>query len=371
MRTIMNAIPVKQMLTPDSVYQRRAVPAKARLDGSPPAIDRIVRAHGGGGLMMGKLIKEHILAALGNGTLNELTDGAVLDSPTSRIVLTTDSFVVEPLEFPGGDIGRIAVCGTVNDLAVMGGQPIGLSLGLIVEEGFELARLDRILSSVAAAADEAGVSVVTGDTKVIERNCGGSLFINTAGVASMNEGLKIDFDRIRPGDALLVNGTIGDHGMAVMSARNGLGFKTPILSDAAPLNKLINRLLEAGVDIRFMRDATRGGLAAVLADVSERTGLGIEIREEDLPCRIATRAAAEMLGLDVLGVANEGKVVIFVPESDVDRAMEILHRDRLGKRAACIGRVVESDLPMVELLTTTGGRRIIQQPYGEDLPRIC
>lgn len=339
--------------------------------GGVPQVDRIVRAHGGGGLMMGRLIKEHILTALGNETLDELTDSAVLVCPTSRIVFTTDSFVVRPLEFPGGDIGRLAVCGTVNDLAVMGGRPIGLSLGLIVEEGFALSVLDRILQSIAAAAKEAGVPVVTGDTKVIERQGGGTLLINTAGVGLLEDEVQLGFDAIRPGDAVLINGTIGDHGIAVMSARSGLEFQTPVVSDAAPLNGVIGELLYACPGVRFLRDPTRGGLAGVLADIAERTHLSIEMDEQQLPIHPATRAAAEMLGFDLLAVANEGKVVMVVAADEAEQALDLLRQHPLGRKASRIGQIVESDPPLVELLTRNGGRRIVQQPYGEELPRIC
>lgn len=331
----------------------------------------VMLAHGGGGELMGRLIQEHILTALGNRTLRELTDGAVLPSDTSRIVFTTDSFVVQPLEFPGGDIGRIAVCGTVNDLAVMGGRPIGLSLGLIIEEGLDLDRLDRILLSIAGAAAEAGVAVVTGDTKVIERTRGGGLYINTAGVAALDEGFQVGFSHIRAGDAILINGTIGDHGMAVMSVRNGLEFETDIESDAAPLNGMVQAIRDAGVDVHFMRDATRGGLAAVLADICDRTGWGVEVDETALPKRPEVAAAAEMLGFDLLSVANEGKVVVVVPKSQAEVCLSAMRRHRHGARAARIGQVVEADSAVVELVTETGGRRIVQRPYGEELPRIC
>ena len=330
-----------------------------------------MRAHGGGGVLMGRLIEEHILPKLGNRTLNELTDGAVLQVGSQRIVLTTDSFVVQPLEFPGGDIGRLAVCGTVNDLAVMGGRPIGLSLGLILEEGFELRRLDRILDSVASAAQEAAVQVVTGDIKVIEHGSGSGLLINTAGVAVVDERVRVGFGRLQAGDAVVVNGTIGDHGMAVMSVRGGLEFETTIVSDAAPLNGLVDELIGAGVDVKFMRDATRGGLAGVLADICERTGLTVEVHEAMIPYAPAVRAAAEMLGLDLLTVANEGKAVFVVAAAEVERCLAVMRSGRLGGRAGCIARLVDSGLPLVELLTREGGRRIVQRPYGEELPRIC
>lgn len=338
---------------------------------APELSGRVVRAHGGGGEMMGRLINEHIVAALGNRTLNELTDGAVLDADASRIVLTTDSFVVQPLEFPGGDIGRLAVCGTVNDLAVMGGRPLGLSLGLIIEEGFELSRLDVILASVASTAREADVEVVTGDTKVIEHGRGDGLFINTAGVAALDDRVEVGFHRVRAGDAIVINGTIGDHGMAIMSKRSGLEFETTLVSDAAPLNGLIMELCRGGVDIHFMRDATRGGVAAVLADISERSGFGVEVSDVAVPRSPAANAAAEMLGFDLLNVANEGKAVFVIDGSDVERCLRIMRRHRHGAAAACIGRVVEHEAPLVELVTESGGRRVIQRPYGEELPRIC
>ncbi len=338
---------------------------------NPMADERVVRAHGGGGEMMGRLIRDHIISALSNPILDELTDGAVLTCGTERIVMTTDSFVVQPLEFPGGDIGRLAVCGTVNDLAVMGGKPIGLSLGLIIEEGFEMRQLDRILESIAMAADEAGVAIVTGDTKVIERSRGDGLFINTAGVAALKVGVRLGFERVRPGDAILINGCIGDHGMAVMSVRNGLEFDTSIVSDATPLNGLTTSLLNSGVNVRFMRDATRGGLAGVLADLSEQTQLSVELHETAIPCRSTTRAAAELLGFDPLNIANEGKVVVVVAAEDVNRCLDIMRGHASGRESARIGTVVADDPPLVELITGAGGRRVVQRPYGEELPRIC
>lgn len=333
--------------------------------------DIVVLAHGGGGEMMGRLISERILTRLGNPVLDDLTDGAILPCPTSKMVFTTDSFVVKPLEFPGGDIGRLAVCGTVNDLAVMGGLPLGLSLGLILEEGLELEQLDRILVSIKQAAQEAGVRVVTGDTKVIERGAGTGLLVNTAGVAALDPRIHVGFSRIAPGDAVLVNGTLGDHGMAVMSVRNGLEFQTRIASDAAPLNGLIGALADAGIDLKFMRDATRGGLAGVLADIAERTGHSVEIAERRVPVRSNVKAAAEMLGFDVLSIANEGKAVFVVGESQAAAALEVMRRQRYGREAAILGRVTDASPALVELLTKAGGRRVVQRPYGEELPRIC
>lgn len=338
---------------------------------TPYAQSVILRAHGGGGEMMGNLVRDHILSRLSNPTLDALTDGAVLPTTGSSIVFTTDSYVVDPLEFPGGDIGRLAVCGTVNDLAVMGGHPIGLSLSLVVEEGFELDRLDRVVDSVANAAREASVKIVTGDTKVIERTSGTGLMINTAGVAELDSRVSVGVDRIEPDDAVLVNGTIGDHGLAVISVRNGLEFETTIESDVAPLNGMIAALIDAGIDIHFMRDATRGGIAGVLADISEHTGMSVEIDDEKIPRLPAVHMAAEILGLDLLSVANEGKVILVLPPQQVDRALTVMRDHSLGRRAGCIGRLVQSELPLVEMILTGGGRRIVQRPYGEELPRIC
>ncbi|MCK6483802.1 MAG: hydrogenase expression/formation protein HypE [Phycisphaerae bacterium] len=348
------------------------------------ADERIVLAHGGGGELTAGLVRAHVLPQLANEALSALGDGAVLDWPSGSLVLTTDSYVVTPLEFAGGDIGRLAVCGTVNDLAVMGAQPVALSLGLILEEGLPLEVLDRIVSSIATAADEAGVRVVTGDTKVIERRAAAptsngdergtareGMFINTAGVGRLRGDARLEIERIEPGDAVIVSGTLADHGLAIMSMRNGLEFDTPLRSDVAPLNGLIGRLLESGADVRFMRDATRGGLAGVLADVSERRGVSIEIDESAIPILPAARHAAEMLGLDLLSTANEGKVVAIVAARDARRALAALRGHTLGTRAAVIGRITDAQPPLVELLTRIAGRRIVQRPYGEDLPRIC
>jgi hydrogenase expression/formation protein HypE len=285
--------------------------------------------------------------------------------------LTTDAYVVTPLEFPGGDIGRLAVCGTVNDLAVAGATPQALSLAVIMEEGLELAVFDRVLDSIAAAAAEAGVVVATGDTKVIERRTGGGLMLTTAGVGPMRDDVNLTAGRIAPGDVVLINGPIAEHGLAVMSAREGLSFATSIRSDAAPLGALTADLLDSGADVRFLRDPTRGGLAGVLADLADATGLSIELDEQAVPLTPACRSAAEMLGLDPLNVANEGKLVAVVADDDADDALAALRRHPLGASAAAIATFTEADPPLVELLTAAGGRRIVQKPYGEDLPRIC
>lgn len=336
------------------------------------ADERIVLAHGGGGELTANLIRHRFLPHLHNSALSLLSDSAVLPWSSRQVVFTTDSYVVTPLEFPGGDIGRLAVAGTVNDLAVMGARPMALSLGLILEEGLHVERLDRIITSIANACEEAGVEVVTGDTKVIERRgAEDSMFINTSGIGWLREGVHPDMARIKPGDAVIVSGTIADHGLTIISLRSGMEFDSDLKSDTAPLNGLIAEMLSTGTGIRFMRDATRGGLAGVLTDVSESCSLSIQIAEAQVPISRTARHAAEMLGLDPLNVANEGKIVCFVENRDADRLIATMRRHPLGHHAAIIGHVTDAQPPLVELNTVVGGQRIVQRPYGEDLPRIC
>ena len=343
-------------------------------------VGRVVLAHGGGGELMNQLIREHLLTPLNNELLSPLTDGAILPPAKGQVVFTTDSYVVTPLEFPGGDIGRLAVAGTVNDLAVMGATPAALSLALILEEGLSFGVLDRIIASIAATAEEAGVSVVTGDTKVIERRqqansssptASDGLFINTAGLGTLRPDARLDVSRVEPDDVILINGPIAEHGLAVMSVRSGIEFDTDLRSDAAPLNHLLAGLFESGADVKFLRDATRGGLAGVLADISEARGVSIEIGEEEIPLAPTARHAAEMFGLDPLACANEGKVVCVVAKADANRALDALRAHPLGRGATRIGQIVEAQPALVELRTRAGGRRVIQRPYGEELPRIC
>jgi len=338
---------------------------------SPDRRDRIVLAHGGGGELTGRLIQDRFLPHLKNDRLSPLTDAAVVPWQGSEVVFTTDSYVVTPLEFPGGDIGSMAVSGTVNDLSVMGATPIALSLGLILEEGLALDVLDRVLASIAATAKQAGVEIVTGDTKVIERRSGDGLFINTAGVGRLKASVNLSLGRVEAGDAVLVSGTIADHGLTIMSLRSDIRFDSELKSDTAPLNGMIADLLASGADLKFMRDATRGGVAGVLADVSEQSGLSVEIEEEALPILPVAQHAAEMLGLDPITVANEGKIVCIVAGEDATAALTGLRSHPLGKRAAVVGRVTSAQPALVELQTRAGGRRIVQRPYGEELPRIC
>lgn len=337
------------------------------------ATETIVTAHGGGGEIMNRLIRDRLLPRIANDTLSALGDGAVLPQPAGMLVFTTDSYVVTPIEFPGGDIGRLAVCGTVNDLAVMGATPLHLSLGLILEEGLPLATLDRVMQSIGDAAREANIRVVTGDTKVIERrgDAAPGLFINTAGVGVLPPGREMGVERVQVGDRILINGPIADHGLAVMSLRNGMEFETPLQTDAAPLNALIAAVLEACPGVRFMRDATRGGVAGVFADLCAGCGQSVEIDEAAIPLSPTARHASEILGLDPLEIANEGKVVMVVAEAEADAALAVLRAHEYGRGAQVIGRVTDTQPPLVELLTTAGGRRIVQRPYGEQLPRIC
>ncbi len=334
----------------------------------------VVLAHGGGGELMGRLIREHLLPHLKNERLIELGDGAILPWSGGDLVLTTDSYVITPLEFPGGDIGRLAVAGTVNDLAVMGAIPQSLSLGLILEEGLPLDVLDRIVASVAATARAANVEIVTGDTKVVERGSGtrpGQMFINTAGVGRLRTDVRLGLGRVQAGDVVFVSGRIAEHGLAIMSVRNGLEFESTLRSDVAPLHSLVAALLDCGADVKFLRDPTRAGVAGVLADISEARNLTVEVDEAHIPLSRTARHAAEMLGLDPLTVANEGKVLGVVAERDAARLLSACRSHPLGRDAAVIGRVLDRQPPLVELVTRAAGRRIVQRPYGEELPRIC
>ncbi|MCA9250394.1 MAG: hydrogenase expression/formation protein HypE [Phycisphaerales bacterium] len=344
---------------------------RTKLAGKIEAGEKISIAHGGGGEMMHRLIEGHILPRLGNRFLNALNDSAIFEPTNKRTAFTTDAFVVQPLEFPGGDIGRLAMCGTINDLAVMGATPTALSLALVVEEGLPLSVLDRILDSIAETAATANVVVATGDTKVIERRSGDGLMITTAGIGHLRDGVNMDLGRVNAGDVVIVSGRIAEHGLAVLSVREGLSFETQIVSDAAPLNDLVATILDSGADVKFMRDPTRGGLAGVLADAADVSNLSIEVREDSIPVSSAVRHTAEVFGLDPLTVANEGKLVAICSAKDADRVLNACRAHPLGKHAALIGHFVDEQPQLVELITLAGGRRVIQRPYGEELPRIC
>jgi len=351
---------------PEGVASATAPPSP-----SPSPREQILLAHGGGGQLTDELLAKSVLPRLGNRVLNEFLDSGIVSHKGDAIATTIDSYVVRPLRFPGGDIGRLAVCGTVNDLAVCGAEPAGLALSLIIEEGFDRHELEEILDSVARTAAEAGVRVVTGDTKVVGRGQADGLFITTAGVGSVRADSQLHPGHVRAGDVLIINGPIADHGLAVMIAREMAGMRTVIRSDVAPLNKMISWLLDKVPGTAFMRDPTRGGLAGVVVDLAARTRLHVVIDEAAVPVRPETRHAAEMLGLDPLEVANEGKVVIVVRPEDAEAALRALREDEHGREAQVIGWVEPTTDGICEVRTAIGGRRILQKPYGEQLPRIC
>ncbi len=334
--------------------------------------DRILLAHGGGGQLSDELIRHHILPTFKNDALAELADSAKLNLASNLVCFTTDSYVVKPLFFNGGDIGKLAVCGTVNDLAVAGSKPVALALSLIIEEGFEFELLEKILASISKAARQNEVSIVTGDIKTVEVGAADKIFINTAGIGVRLAGVDLGFNRIAAGDKIIINGTMGDHGMTIISQREGIKFQSKLKSDCAGLVELICQLLKDTSGVKFMRDPTRGGLAATLNEISKGRGLSIEIREADVPINPTVQAAADMLGFDVLTIANEGKFVAIVSPESADNCLNICKNNRLGKKASIIGEVVQTrDVPLVEIETKIGGKRIVQMPYGRELPRIC
>lgn len=343
----------------------------------------VLLAHGGGGQLTDELVERSILPPIANGILSDLLDSADLRlrAGDERLAFTIDSYVVQPLEFPGGDIGRLAVSGTVNDLSVCGAEPLGLALSLILVEGLERQTLERVMASIGATAAEAGVDVVTGDTKVIGRTAtrgggGGEpdhLYITTAGVGVVRRSHRLHPSGVRPGDVILINGSIADHGLAVMLARELPQVQSIVRSDAAPLNGLIAGLLDRVPEVVFLRDPTRGGLAGLAADLARRSGCRIVLEEERIPLRPEVRHAADMLGLDPLDVANEGKVVVVARPEAAKRALDALRAHPLGRDAAFIGYAAApvTGEGVCEVLTPMGGRRIVQKPYGEQLPRIC
>jgi hydrogenase expression/formation protein HypE len=334
--------------------------------------DRILLAHGGGGQLSDELVRHTILPRLKNDILSELDDAARLDIDSASLCFTTDSYVVKPLFFNGGDIGKLAVCGTINDLAVAGAKPVALSLSLIIEDGFEFELLEKILDSIRRAAKASGVYVVTGDTKTVEAGAADKIFINTAGIGVQLKGVELGLKKIKAGDKILINGTIGDHGMTIISQREDMKFQSQLKSDCSALSGLVCQLLENTEGIRFMRDPTRGGLAVTLNDISRGTGFSVEICEADIPINPTVQAAADMLGFDVLNIANEGKFAAIVSPESAEQCLKICKKNQLGKKASIIGEILESrDVPVVEMVTRIGGRRIVQMPYGRELPRIC
>ncbi len=328
--------------------------------------------HGGGGRAMAQLIEEIFAVALDNPYLAKRNDQALLDPPAGRLVMTTDSYVVSPRFFPGGDIGSLAVHGTINDLAVGGARPLYLSAGFILEEGLALAELRRVVDSMAAAARAAGVPVVTGDTKVVERGKGDGVFINTTGVGVIPVGITPpSAERARPGDVILVSGTMGDHGVAIMSQRENLTFETTVTSDSAALHTLVAAMQQVTPDIHVMRDPTRGGLATLLNEITRASNVGVVIQEKAIPVRPEVAAACELLGLDPLYVANEGKLVAICAPQHAEKMLAAMKAHPLGRDAARIGVVTEDANNFVQLETTFGGSRVLDWLAGEQLPRIC
>mgnify|MGYP000916648728 CR=1 FL=1 len=327
--------------------------------------------HGSGGKAMAQLIRDLFAAAFANPLLAQGNDQAAFDPPPGRMVVSTDGFVVSPLFFPGGDIGKLAVHGTINDVAMAGAVPLCLTAGFILEEGFPLADLKRIVDSMAAAAGEAGVPIATGDTKVVERGKGDGVFITTTGIGVVPPGVAPSGDRAAPGDAILVSGTMGDHGVAIMSTRENLSFETDVLSDAASLHGLVAAMVAAVPGVHVLRDPTRGGLATTLNEIAHQSGVGMMIREADIPLRSEVAAACELLGLDPLYVANEGKLIAICAESDAPALLSAMRAHPLGADAAIIGRVQEDRHHFVQMETRFGGKRIVDWLTGEQLPRIC
>lgn len=338
--------------------------------------ETVMLGHGSGGTMMKRIIDEVFFQAYAGEELLRGDDAAVLPGlePGERLAFSTDSFVVTPHFFPGGDIGRLAVCGTVNDVATSGARPLWLSCGFILEEGYPIEDLKRICASMAEVAKEAGVRLVTGDTKVVNRGHGDGVFINTSGVGVLAPGRELGGAKIQPGDAVLVSGTLGDHGITIMSCRESLSFSADIQSDAAPLNHLIAEVLEAAPDARCFRDPTRGGLASTLNELAGQAGVDIVVQEDAIPVKPAVLGACEMLGYDVLQVANEGKMVCVVPAEQAEAALAAMRANKYGTDAAIIGQACESRADRghkVFLETAFGGRRILDMLVGEQLPRIC
>ena len=333
--------------------------------------DKVLLAHGGGGSLSNKLIEKMFFSEFDNEYLSKMHDGAVFNSKKGRMAFSTDSFVVQPLFFPGGNIGELAVYGTVNDLACCGAVPKFLSLGFIIEEGLLMEDLWKIVQSIKFAADKAGVIIVTGDTKVVEKGKGDKIFINTSGVGYVKEGTNISPENCKAGDKIIVSGNIADHGISIMSLRAGLEFETQIESDTAPLNGMVAEILDVSGKINVLRDPTRGGLASTLNEIASSSGKGIMLFEDEIPLREDVKGVCELLGLDPLYVANEGKLLIFVADEDAEKVLEVVRKNEYGKDAAIIGEVQDNDDKIVKLKTSLGTTRIVDMISGEQLPRIC
>ncbi len=333
--------------------------------------DRILLAHGGGGTLMHQLLERVIVAPIDNELLSSRHDASVIQFGQSTLAFTTDSFVVSPLFFSGGDIGTLAVCGTVNDLAMAGARPLYLSLALIIEEGLPIDTLSRVMESIRTIADDCGVQIVTGDTKVVERGKGDGLFINTAGIGVIEHQQLISPAKVSAGDSIILSGDIGRHGIAIMAERENLGLESTVISDCAPLHREVQALISAGVEIHCLRDLTRGGLASALVEISQSAAMGIEIEERSIAVSEPVKAACELLGFDPLHVANEGRFIAFVPGKSAARAIEILRAISPENSPQIIGKVGSAGTSQVVLVTPFGAKRIISMLSGEQLPRIC
>lgn len=333
--------------------------------------EKISLSHGSGGKQTNKLINDLFLKYFNNEIINEMNDSAQIRLDGSKIAFTTDSFVVNPIFFNGGDIGKLAVCGTVNDLAMSGAKPLYLTSAFIIEEGFSIEKLEVIVKSMADAAKEAEVEIIAGDTKVVEKGGVDGLFINTSGIGTIYENTNIKVNNAKYGDVVIVNGNLGDHGMTIMCQRSGIDIQGELKSDCAPLNSLVDCILEVCPDVHVLRDATRGGVAAVLNEIADISNVSIELDESAIPVSEEVKGSCELLGLDPLYIANEGKLCCFVPEVYANQALEQMKKHPLGTNAAIIGRVLEPVSQKVYLKTIIGGKRIVDMPSGEQLPRIC
>jgi len=332
---------------------------------------KILMGHGSGGKLTKDLVDGIFVSAFNNPSLSAMTDSALLDVNAERIALTTDSYVVKPIFFDGGDLGKLSVCGTVNDLSVMGAKPLFITCGFIIEEGYEIESLKRIVDSMNKAAQEAEVAIVAGDTKVVDKGSGDGVFINTSGLGVIAPDVDLSRERVRPGDVILINGTVGDHGIAVLMGREQFGFQARIESDCAPLNGLISEVMSCGADIKFMRDATRGGFATILNELVSGMEFGVLIDEKRVPVKEEVRAFCEILGMDPLYVANEGKVVVICADGDRQKVLEAMKRHPLGEKASVVGEIVKEPYSLVTARTQIGSRRVLDMLVDDQLPRIC
>jgi hydrogenase expression/formation protein HypE len=331
----------------------------------------VLLAHGGGGKLTHQLIEQLFLPAFGNPLLSQRHDGAILNVDAGRIAFTTDSYIIHPLFFPGGDIGSLSVNGTVNDLAMCGARPLYLSAGFILEEGLPMDTLRQVVQSMKLSAESAGVQLVTGDTKVVDRGKGDGIFINTAGIGLIEPGSRISPANVKPGDIILLSGDIGRHGMAIMAVREGLEFESTIVSDCAALSDIVLSLLATGVEVRCLRDLTRGGLASALIEIAETSRLHFEIQEAAIPVQEDVQGACEILGFDPLYVANEGRFISFIPANEAEQALQAMRAHPLGKQACVIGTVKGDNSGLVTMRSRIGGTRVVDMLSGEQLPRIC